>query len=129
MIRLQNVRKIPAGLLSYFRIEILSRRIVGHRDVNWPPEIIRFLNHLLQPSEQNLIVPPKAGIDGKVCLENWRAAQEGVHGEQTSERMPHQNPIGLGPVFGLNVRDEFFFEKPQEQFPAPTRGEIRFLLS
>src|SRR5207302_1965835 len=108
VIRLENVRKIPTGLLSYSRLEILARRIVGYRNINRPLEIIRLLHHVLQLSEQNLIVPPKAGIDGKMCLEDGGAVQEGVHGEQASEGMTHQNPIRLRPVFGFDVRDEFF---------------------
>src|SRR2546421_1712392 len=129
VIRSENIRKILAGLLSYFRIEIFARRIIGYGKVNGSPKIIGLLNHVFQPAQQNLLVPPKAGIDGQVRLEYWRTVEEGVHGEQSSQGMTDQNAIGLRSVFGLDVRHEFFFHESQERFSAPAEREIRFLLS
>src|SRR5689334_19456076 len=85
-------------------------------------KVIRVRYDLSCFSQQHLIVPPEAGIDGDVSLKNRRPTQKGVQREQTSQRVSNQDPVGKSPVLPFNVRNQFFLQESLKGFSATARS-------
>ena len=60
----------------------MAGRVIGHGNINRAPKIVGFLERFLRSSEQNLVVPPKAGIDGNMGLENHGPPQQRIYRQQ-----------------------------------------------
>src|SRR6266446_2490601 len=129
LMRLQQPGKFPTCPLEGLYSRSLRQRIVGQRDINCPPQIIRPLQRSPGLAAYRLVIPPETGIDRNVSLKYLRPLKKSVHRKQSANRMPDKNPEGLGSILALNFGDELLADESKELRAAPAGSKIRRLFS
>ncbi len=66
-----------------------------------------FLQPVVRLFYQQLLIPPEAGIQGHVCVEQLRVIEQRIHCQHAIQRMTDEGPVGSRGVLCINERKKF----------------------